>query len=55
MEDGVWEEPEYMVVHEEKGYRQVLGLCVDATVDASDDDYQEKPLSATVPSNIVVG
>ena len=55
MEDGVWEEPEYMVVNEEKEYRQVLGLCVDPTVDASDDDYQEQPLSANVPGNIVVG
>ena len=44
MEDGVWEGPEYMVVNEEKN-RQVLGLCVDPTVDTSDDDYQEPPLS----------
>ena len=55
MEDGIWEESEYMVVNEEKEYRQVLGLCVDPTVDASDDDYEEQPLSATVPGNIVVG
>ena len=55
MEDGVWEEPEYMVVNEEKEYRQVLGLCVDPTVDASDDDYQEQPSSAIVPGSIVVG
>ena len=55
MEDGVWEEPEYMVDNEEKEYRQVCGLCVDPTVDASDDDYQEQPLSANVPGNIVVG
>ena len=55
MEDGVWEEPEYMVVNEEKEYRQVLGLCVDPTVDASDDDYQEQPLSDDVLGNIVVG
>ena len=55
MEDGVWEEPEYVVANEEKEYRQVLGLCVDPTVDANDDDYQEPPLSATVPGNVVVG
>ena len=55
MEDGIWEESEYMVVNEEKEHRQVLGLCVDPTVDASDDDYEEQPLSATVPGNIVVG
>ena len=55
MEDGVWEEPEYTVVNEEKEYRQVLGLCVDPTADASDDDCQEQPLSANVPGNIVVG
>ena len=55
MEDGVWEEPEYMVVSEEKEFGQVLGLCVDPTVDASDDDYQEPAFSDHVPGNICVG
>ena len=55
MEDGVWEEPEYMVVSEEKEYRQVLGLCVDPTSDTSDDDDQEPPLSDDVLGNMFVG
>ena len=33
----------------------MLGLCVDPTVDASVDDYQEQPLSDDVLGHIVVG
>ena len=33
----------------------MLGLCVDPTVDTSDDDYQEPALSDDVLGNICVG
>ena len=33
----------------------MLGLCVDPTVDTSDDDYQEPPLSDDVLGHFVVG
>ena len=46
---------EYIVVSEETEYQQVQGLPMDPTVDSSDDDFQEAPLTDHVLAQFAVG
>ena len=55
MEVGVFTEPEYMVVSEEKEYQQVQGLPMDPTGGSSNDDFQEAPLTDNVSAQLSVG